>query len=150
MKHGTCLPAIAAWVAAAGCSASGVGRVTGTVTLDGEPLAGAEVRFWPKDEPDLGAATAVTRADGTFEVLRDPRPGAGLKPGRYVILVARYAGGRPQPEKDAAVAPAQEGIIPGTFNQLPARYNDRDRCPFTVEVGKGHNDFPLALERRPS
>jgi hypothetical protein len=42
----------------------------------------------------------------------------------------------------------QEGIVPGTFNQLPPRYNDKNRSPFQVQVKEGDNHFPLALESR--
>jgi hypothetical protein len=139
----------AATTGSGGCSEPGVGRVSGNVTLDGQPLAGAEVKIWPKDDPSLGAATAVTKADGSFVVFKDPRPGAGLKPGRYVILVAKFGGARPAAPTDAAVAPAEEGILPGTFNQLPRRYNDKDQSPFVIEFTRGDNTIQVALESRP-
>ena len=77
-----CLLAALAALPLVGCSSgTGVKKVTGTVTLDGDPLAGAEVQFWPKDDIQLGSHLSRTGADGRFELFQDPRPGVGIKPG---------------------------------------------------------------------
>lgn len=145
MKRFWWLPA-ALGLLAGGCADQEVKRVFGVVTLDGKPLAGAEVKFWPKDDLKLNAYTAITRADGTFEIFKDPRPGTGLKPGRYVILVAKFGGAAATVREDVAAAPAQEGFMPGTYNTLPSKYNDKDKCPFVVALHQGDNDCPLPLE----
>jgi hypothetical protein len=147
-----CLLLMIVMLPLAGCSSgTGVKKVTGTVTLDGNPLAGAEVQFWPKDDILLGSYLSRTGADGHFELFQDPRPGVGVKPGRYVVLVVKYGareGWPPKPGDDLPV-PASEGM-PWTQNTLPPIYNDKEHSPFIVEIKKGDNDFPLALASQPS
>jgi hypothetical protein len=128
-----------------GCG-SRVGRVHGKATLDGQPLAGAEVTFWSADNP---AYSATTGPDGSYEIYRDPRPEAGLKLGRYVVLVARYTRPKGEVKEDVAVPPEQEGVLPGTRNTLPFVYNDREKCPFQVELKSGDNEVNLDLKSRP-
>ncbi len=56
--------ALLAAAAAAGCGSGRLNEVTGTVTLDGRPVPGLEVRFEPND-PAIGTrAIGYTRADG--------------------------------------------------------------------------------------
>jgi hypothetical protein len=147
-----CLLAALAALPLVGCSSgTGVKKVTGTVTLDGDPLAGAEVQFWPKDDIQLGSHLSRTGADGRFELFQDPRPGVGIKPGRYVVLVTKYGakeGWPPKPGDDLPVA-AAEGM-PWTKNTLPAIYNDKEHSPLIVEIQKGDNDFPIPLESQPA
>src|SRR5438552_13075639 len=58
----------AAGAMACGCSDSGAGRVTGSVKLDGKPVADAEVRFCPAEDPNSAGNSARTGSDGTFEL----------------------------------------------------------------------------------
>jgi hypothetical protein len=97
-------PRPAAWAAlalasaAASCGLSGCGGdetsriklvpVSGTVTLNGKPLEGAEVTF----TPDAGNAKAtpgsdVTGPEGNFKVIYRGR--SGLAPGKYKVLVSK-------------------------------------------------------------
>lgn len=82
---------------------------TGTVTLDGKPLAGGDVTFVSLDAPAPAVFTAIVRADGTFQfdgaipagnyaVLVNPGPAAGKIPDKYQDagksgLRAKVAGG---------------------------------------------------------
>ena len=132
-----------------GCAGREVKSVTGRVTINGQPLAGAQVQFCPLAAADAPSYTAIADADGRFEVFKDPRPGLGLKPGRYVILVTKFAGAAAAPKDEAAGAPLQEGTMPGTYNILPPLYNDRAKSPFVVDLQPGDNYVPLVIERSP-
>lgn len=129
-----------------GCAAREVKSVTGRVTLNGAPLADAQVQFCPPAGTDGPTYTAISDADGRFEVFMDPRPGLGLKPGKYVVLVTKFAGAAAVPKEEVAGAPLQEGTMPGTLNVLPPIYNDRARSPFVIDLQPGDNYVPLALE----
>ena len=61
--------------------------VTGTVTLRGQPLAGAAVTFVPTGQ-DGEAASAITDADGKYE-LTTWDAGDGARPGQYRVKVSK-------------------------------------------------------------
>jgi hypothetical protein len=138
----------AALVLAAGCRTSPPeATVSGTVLLDGEPLAGANVQFHPRDDLTLGLYYGKTDAQGRF-TLRG-RGGPAVKPGRYVVLVRRLVkkdGTPPRADEDQSAF-----IMPGSLtNTLPELYGDKGSSPHTVEVRPGHNDLPpIELKRRP-
>jgi len=85
------LPLLAALAAAAlsGCdSGPRLVPVTGTVTLDGKPLEGANIAF----VPDQGNAvstpgTDLTGASGNFKIAYNNR--AGLAPGKYKVAISK-------------------------------------------------------------
>jgi hypothetical protein len=75
----------------AGCGGSTFPSVTGTVTLDGQPLDGAVVVF----SPDGGAgggqvATGVTDSDGSFK-MGTLKLGDGVRPGKYHVTITKTA-----------------------------------------------------------
>src|SRR5688572_7259469 len=78
----------------AGCG-SGSGPttviVTGTVTMDGKPLAGANVVFHPLDGAETALASqAVTDAEGRFELTTHAGGGKfkpGASPGSYIVAI---------------------------------------------------------------
>src|SRR4051794_6950977 len=113
-----------AWLALlvfVGCGPAPVGRVTGLVQLDGKPLPHTDVNFWPKDDPTLGTYGTRTGAAGRFELFRDPRPGAYIKPGRYVALVAKVT---------AAPAEVEAAAVSSNVrNSLPPIYDDKEKSP---------------------
>jgi hypothetical protein len=109
-----------ALVAVAGCDSSAEGpqthAVTGEVTLDGEPVAGAAVAFLPDDStPDAAAAQAVTDDRGRFEVVTIFDQGrttrAGMTPGTYGVQITRL-----QPP------PPTAGLSQAPRNMLPKKY----------------------------
>jgi hypothetical protein len=115
-----------------GCGPSGPRSVVkGKVTLDGAPLAAAEVRFVPKENPDLGTAVATTAADGGFTIKPDAQNNNLLRPGRYHILVAK-------------VVATQPGGAMGTptVNLVPAEYSLQDQTPLNAELKDGDNTLP--------
>lgn len=123
---------------------------TGRVTLDGEPLSGAIVTFFPDIAVAGGReATAVTDADGVYELVT-PVPGAsrnqskGALPGEYVVSISKIAmpDGRPVPEGITDDADAMEK---GAEESVPAKYSDPQASTLkaTVAPPKAENNFDL-------
>lgn len=72
-------------IAAAGCGKRGTVPLSGTVTLDGRPLARATVHFIPQD-PEGREALGSTDAEGVFH-LSTFKPGDGAYAGKYKVIV---------------------------------------------------------------
>jgi hypothetical protein len=111
-----------------GCSPSPrppLGRVSGTVSLDGKALANATVRFTPAGEGRTSEGT--TDANGRYELryLRDIR-GANVDQHAVRITTASEAnGGR---------------------ELLPPRYHSRSQLEARVVAGMNDLDFDLRSE----
>src|SRR5271163_3947475 len=77
----------------AGCSSAGgpaLTKVTGTVTLDDKPLAGALVRFMPEGATKGNGGSARTDAAGKYEIVAHAMSERkGLLPGDYKVMVTR-------------------------------------------------------------
>jgi len=73
----------------AGCGGSAFPSVTGTVTLDGQALDGAQVVFSP-DGAGGQVATAVTDSSGKFR-MGTFKLGDGVRPGKYRVTVTKTA-----------------------------------------------------------
>lgn len=100
-----------------------LGHVTGTVTLDGQPLADTWVTFVQRG---YRPSSDMTDADGRYDLryLRDIR-GATL--GIHTVRI----------EKE----PAEEGKP--ALDPLPVRYNRESKIQRTVESGENVFDFEL-------
>jgi hypothetical protein len=121
---------------ACGCSsADRGGKVSGSVRLDGQPLADAEVSFVPKGQ---GAATnrAVTDAQGSFQVKPD-KARRTLPPGTYNVFIRKYAqkdGKSPSPEERNLL------LVSGKLrNIVPERYSSIASPQLTAEIKPGDN-----------
>ena len=93
-----------------------LGQVSGTVTLDGEPLYGVIVMF----KPDEGRpATGVTDAEGKYQlVYRYGVNGAKIGPNTISFAYPTGESGAPIPEKYAGKTTLKEEVKSGsnTFN----------------------------------
>jgi len=108
-------------------------QVTGTVTLDGQPLPDAEVEFTPVDggRPAIG----VTNADGVFE-LQYRRNEAGALTGRYNVRVST-----------ATQKSGENGEEIDVPEKVPSRYQQDGTI--VLEVLPGSNDFKIRLSTAP-
>jgi hypothetical protein len=85
------LTGLACIIPVLGCSGGGVEGlypVTGKVTYEGQPVAGAMLTFLHSG--DARPATAVTKTDGSFTAMTLDSPGA--YPGSYTVLVVKMDG----------------------------------------------------------
>lgn len=123
----------------AGCS-GGAGKISGTVNLDGQPLADARVEFHPKQALQQSLADVRTDAQGHFEVQPRPKSRESLPPGQYVVLIRKLVddkGNVPGDEDYGQLEAAGK-----LRNKVPQRYNDRDFPQITVEVKPDTKEFP--------
>ena len=114
-----------------GCG-GGLYPVKGTVTLDdGTPLTKGLVVVERVDGGAVGARGEV-RPDGTYE-LSTGKPGDGVAPGRYKVLVN----------------PLDLSDVPDEQKNLPfdVRYTKFETSGLEFEVKAGPNEFPIKLDR---
>jgi hypothetical protein len=143
-------------VALIGCSGSADERqkvvpVSGSVTYNGQPVAGATVVFLTKGSSP--GATGQTASDGTFR-LTTYDEGDGAAPGRYSVTVTKLEGaasGDPNapfdPVADMEAAARKTAPPPPARSLLPTKYSTAAQSPleFTVEAS-GNNRFEIELK----
>lgn len=131
------LPVAALLVAATGCGAKQDGfdyqPVTGKVTMDGQPLAGATVAFIPQSNAlESGRpSTGMTDESGTF-TLTSMGGQDGAVVGDHVVSISTKV-----IDMDTQELLSQETV--------PRKYNDRSELTFTVPLN-GSDDADFALE----
>jgi hypothetical protein len=122
--------------AISGCGGVECFPVTGTITLDGEPLADAKVSFIPNDEAGI-PTIGITDTNGTYTLAQTARH-KGAPAGSYTIRITTYREGRPDGESP----------IPDTPERVPSKYNLHTKL--TADVGRKENgiDFELSSKAR--
>lgn len=133
--------------------------VTGTVTLDGDPVEGAQITLKPTGEGGH-SARATSTADGTFEVytyISASHDLEGAVPGSYQISVtkpsaapsapaAHDASGPPTSRAEAEKAVREQAMAAQEGGALPAKYASPTTSELTFTVSPdGENTLPLEL-----
>jgi len=127
-----------------GCGGSGRPEtipVSGTVTLDGKPVAGASVMFSP--EPSGRPATGVTDEQGRF-TLKTFEAGDGALVGKHTVTVALVKTTGFMADKDGLSG----GIAPEGIREewiVPKKFADPKTSGLSVEVASGMDDVKLDL-----
>ena len=104
-----------------------VGRVSGVVTLDGQPLPEATVMFQPENGR---ASVATTDSAGKYSLTYlDGVPGAKLGPHTVIIRTE---------------IPGEDGQPPIAKEKLPKKYHEQSEL--TADVKPGDNTFNFDLE----
>lgn len=108
-------------LAVGGCGGDGIQRapITGLLTLEGTPLAGASVEFTPVGSTQGLGAIGVSDSNGKFAVISSRRGDAGIPPGEYSVRVSLFAeaDGTPlPPEATQADHPFAYEAIPTPFS----------------------------------
>ena len=127
---------LAALLGLSACGDAGPSRqpVSGTITLDGKPLAAGTVVFAPLD--GLTAATAEVR-DGAYRIDRS----AGPAPGRYQVEVRAEV-----PTGKQVLNPDAPSETMAEFRSIvPPRYNARTELAVEVKPD-ADNAFPFELK----
>jgi hypothetical protein len=121
----TALALVVAILSGCGGQSYPIAPVSGVVTLDGQPLAGARIGFEPRrsgESINAGPGSyAVTDAQGHFRLLTlYGRNGAVI--GEHEVWIRTFQ------------APATRGdeIMTAIDEKVPARYNDQTTLTFTV------------------
>jgi hypothetical protein len=132
-------------VVAAGCGKSyPVAPVSGRVTIDGRPLAHAQVRFLPATGQDLPPSSGVTDDQGNYELhlQTDGRQGA-IVGENHVTISQDQRNKEFMRESMARMAQSGgRGMRPGEL--LPKKYNRTSQLTYTVPAeGKTDANFDL-------
>lgn len=124
-----------------GCSSSGpeLAEVSGTITLDGKPVPGATISFFPED-PQGSPSYGGTDYDGKYTMMftRD-KYGAMLGKHRVEIETQKIAA-------DEAAEMRAEGQELPSYVAIPKKY--RDQGALSAEVKPGDNLIDFALSSR--
>lgn len=110
--------------------------VKGKITLDGKPLAGAQVVFSVLQPP--GVFAGWTMDDGSYEL-------QGLAGGTSVEGACKVTVSRLAKPDGSPLGPDEAPANVGALEQLPARYSQVDASELsrTVPAGGGTFDFDL-------
>jgi hypothetical protein len=136
----------------AGCSKhDGLERapITGLLTVQGTPLAGASVVFTPaKGTQGLGAI-GISGPDGKFQVVSSRQDDAGIPPGEYSVSVSRLA----DPDGTVLSPEATQADHPLARETVPAPYSGA-ASPLKVSIPKEGGEVKVEipvklLERKP-
>jgi hypothetical protein len=131
----------------AGCSDTGDNlpreAITGSVTLDGQPLNGA-IQFTPSSNASGGVAVGGGSpiVDGTYSVAREQ----GLVPGKYKVAINAASA----PASSSAGKSGDPGRAPSAIRPkelVPAKYNSATTLEAEVKEG-GSNRFDFKLESK--
>jgi hypothetical protein len=137
---------------AAGCGSDGrldCHPVAGTLTLDGKPVANAEIYLVPDDERLVAAEPTiaprgVSDAAGNF-TLTTYAPNDGAPAGNYKV-VAFVMGVGPGTDQEPDPTPARtKGPRPV---QLPARVGDRRTTDLSAVVAPGPNTLTVTVRSK--
>ncbi|WP_437192166.1 carboxypeptidase-like regulatory domain-containing protein [Planctomicrobium sp. SH527] len=118
--------------------------VTGTIKLDGKPLAGATVVFVPKSGTAGIECTGTTDAEGRY-TLKQLRGGDGAPPGTYSVVVSALVGPDGKPLNLPPDTPPADA---GAVESLPPRYSSMTDSVLSATVPTEGGDFPFELKKR--
>ena len=124
-------------VAIAGCG-NGISSVSGTLSLDGQPLASAEdtgitIMFYPASGT---GAPAAARVDTSGRYVLSTGSRKGIQPGEYVVTVS-----------GAQMIQAASGVDAPQKRQLtPLKYANPKLSGLRAEVQPGSNTFDFELK----
>lgn len=128
----SCFVLVACLIGCGGPAHPEVGRVSGVVTLDGQPLPEATVMFQPAEGR---ASQATTDSAGKYSLTYlDGVPGAKL--GSHTVIIRTEI-------------PGEDGQPPIAKEKLPKRYHDQTELTAEVKPGSNTFDFPLTSQGGP-
>ena len=131
---------LASLVLSCGCGPkgrSGLIPVSGTVTLDGTPLAQGVIVFEPESSEEAVVNAAVAIENGQYQ---SPDNG-GLLPGVYRVSISSTPAAQPASDPVKAMEQASEPTAP---DPIPPKYNKKSELQATVSADKpAQFDFDL-------
>ena len=118
-----------------GCGGD-MGRVTGTVTLDGKPLPEAIITFYPQGGEGGRASAGMTDENGKYE-LTFSRTEKGAKVGEHLVTITTAVDAGDYSEGN------EESI---NAEQVPTKYNAKSELKEQVKSGNNEINFELDSE----
>ena len=123
--------------AALGCSGDDRTEVSGTVTLNGQPVAEGAITFIPIDG-NKGAGAGATIADGKYHIPRSAGVAAGKN--RVELRAFRETGKKVQDPTGKPGVLTTERVM-----AFPPEYNDRSTLVREVGRGSATLDFDIKV-----
>lgn len=125
-----------------GCKPGGPRRVKvrGVVTLQGEPLANVDVRFFPLG-PVGDESIGLSGPDGSFWIEGSRYSTPGIVPGEYTVTTEPL--GVEQPPEGAAEGKA--AAPRAGKNPIPAIYRSRGQTPLRVTIPETGGSITIEL-----
>lgn len=119
-----------------GCGGGTDGRapVTGTVTIDGTPLAAGTVTLFK----DNGSAGVGTITNGSFTIL-EAAGSEGIQPGSYKVGVQSW-------ETEPGGVNADGEIVAEGKSRIPVKYNSPETSTLTAEIPDGGTALTFDLK----
>lgn len=128
-------------IALSGCGGGGdappLGRVSGTVTFQGEPVDGAEITFMSDDGV---VAAATLGSDGTYQVSSEY--GRGIPLGTYHVAVTP-----PAPSPEDVDDDGNPLVDQSQFDKIPDMYRDFAQSGLEITVTEGSNTFDVDMQQ---
>jgi hypothetical protein len=143
-------------IALTGCSGSSrppTYPVTGTVTFQGKPVAGAAITFVPTGT-DGAAASALTDAEGKY-ALTTWESGDGARPGEYRVKISAQEVAAVDPEKmvqNLSIEEEQKIYVenkkptPPAKRLLPSKYENEQTSGLIHKVEPRATTFDIKIE----
>jgi len=111
-----------------------LGQVSGVVTLDGQPVASADVTFTPdQGRPSMGQ----TDDEGKYR-LRYSAESDGALPGMHSVSIST--------QRDQTGGEGDQPLVPAQEERIPAKYNEETELSREVSAGENTIDFELTSE----
>jgi hypothetical protein len=118
-----------------------IGTVSGTVTLDGEPLADARINFQPSGDarnPGIGSF-GKTNAKGEYTLTLIDEKGEGAIVGTHRVMIKAVRAGNADPADDKQKAGP---------DRVPPEYNINSTLTFEVKPGHNKADWNLETKKK--
>lgn len=137
-----------------GCG-SGAGRLTvvpveGVVSVNGEPVVGANVSFMP-ETPAQGMLSAAGTSDAQGKFKLSAGSYVGLPAGKYKVAVTHYTMKDGSPIKsDNPMMDVNQLIAAGKAKQaIPRKYSDMESTQLRMEVAVGKTTgYDIVMDKK--
>ena len=118
-----------------GCSKGpNLQRVKGTLVVDGQPAAGANLLFFTPGQRGGVVPSANTAADGSFEIITNAKP--GVSPGSYNVTVVWHDPAKiEEARKDSSGKSDPPDLLGG-------KYSVPDKSPLKAEITSSTKQLP--------
>jgi len=120
--------------------------VTGTVTLDGQPVEGASITFVPKSGGTPAYAHSGSGGIYALQTLQGAA-GKGTTVGEYFVTVTKsdaVPSGKTEKNSYGDIIPVME-----SKSVLPEIYASSETTPLTFTVNPGANKYDIVLQSKP-
>jgi hypothetical protein len=135
-------------VVTAGCDGGGDyegaerAPVSGTVTLDGNPVPWGTINFQP--ESQSGRMSFAPIEDGAYSIPEERGPNLGQYKVRIDGYAEKPAGAAEEEETEVEEEDAEDGDeVSAGPNIVPAKYNLQTTLQVEIVSGENTHDFPL-------